>query len=118
MSYIDGLIFAVPTVNKQAFIDYAKRSDSFLQGYIHIGYGWEDEIPSGQINNFRQSVLAKEDESVVFVWVEWPDKATRDREHKMMQKRLEVEGKFIIETPPFDGVRMISGGFETILEIS
>ena len=114
--YIDGLVFAVPTANKQAFIDYAKRSDSFLEGYIRIGYGWEDELLEGQLTDFRKSVQAKTDESIIFVWIEWPDKATRNLEHQNMQARLKSEATFINEIPPFDGARMLSGGFETIID--
>ena len=116
MSYIDGLVFAIPTANRSEFIGYAKRSDSFLEGYTRIVYGWEDELLEGQLTDFRKSVQAKTDESIVFVWVEWPDKATRNFEHRNMQTRLETEANFINEIPPFNGRRMISGGFETIID--
>ena len=117
MSYIDGLVFAVPKANRQAFIDYAKRSDSFLDGHTRIGYGWEDELPKGQITDFRKSVLAKDDEAIVFCWVEWPDKSTRDQGHQKMRERLESEDSFIHEITPFDETRMIFAGFDTIIEI-
>ena len=115
--YIDGLVFAIPRANKQAFIDYAKHSDSFMDGHSRIVYGWEDEIPTGQVTDFRKSVLAEDNEAVVLVWVEWPNKAARDQGHQKMREKLKSDATFLNEKPPFDDIRMISGGFESIIEI-
>ena len=116
MSYVDGFLFAVKPEDKEAFIDYAKRADSLTEGCTRIVYAWEDELPDGQVTDFRKAVQAKEGEAVVFCWVEWPDKATRSKGHEIMAERMGADERLKNEHPPFDGMRMIFGGFETIID--
>jgi uncharacterized protein YbaA (DUF1428 family) len=80
MSYIDGFVIAVPTSNKQEFIDHAKKAGSVFKGLgaTRILECWGNDVPEGKLTDFRKAVQAKEDETVVFSWIEWPDKATRD----------------------------------------
>ena len=114
--YIDGLVFAVPTKNKQAFIDYSKPMNDMMKGFgcQRIVYAWGEQVLDGKITDFKQSVQATKEETVVFAWHEWPDKATRDKAHQEMRKaRSHSDQK---EKPPFDGMRMIFGGFESFIE--
>jgi uncharacterized protein YbaA (DUF1428 family) len=115
MTYIDGFVIAVPTANKQKFIDHANMGDSvFLElGAVRIQECWGDEVPEGKQTDFRRAVQATEDETVVFSWVEWPDKATRDRAMAQMQERMKTDDRMNPEKNPmpFDGMRMIYGGF-------
>ena len=117
MAYIDGFVIAVPTGKKQKFLDHANEIDPiFLElGATRVLECWGDDVPNGKLTDFRRAVQAKEDETVVFSWVEWPDKATRDAAvEKMMQDpRMNSE----TNPMPFDGKRMIFGGFAPILEL-
>src|SRR4026207_1470399 len=80
MSYIDGFVIAVPTANKEKFIEHAKKADSLFKepGATRLLECWGTAVPEGKLTDFRKAVQAKEDETVVFSWIEWPDKATRD----------------------------------------
>ena len=80
MSYIDGFVIAVPTANKQKFIEHARHFDAlFIElGAIRVIEGWGDDVPNGKVTDFRRAVQAMAEETVAFAWVEWPDKATRD----------------------------------------
>jgi uncharacterized protein YbaA (DUF1428 family) len=118
MAYIDGFVMAVPTANKQAFIDYAKEFDPiFLEyGATRVLECWGDDVPHGKQTDFYRAVEAREDEAVLFSWIEWPDKATRDAG---MQKVMEDPRMDPNTNPmPFDGKRMVYGGFLPVLEIS
>jgi len=118
MSYVDGFVMAVPTANKQVFIDFANRFDPiFLEfGAIRVTECWGDDVPHGKQTDFFRSVAAKDDETVCFSWVEWPDKATRDAGMKKMMEDPRMDPK---ENPmPFDGMRMIYGGFVPVVDIS
>ena len=121
MSYIDGFVIAVPTANKQKFIDHAKVGDSVFTdlGATRVVEGWADDVPDGKVTDFRKAVQAKDDETVVFSWIEWPDKATRDAAMKtMMSEDFADERMDPAKNPmPFDGKRLIFGGFEPIVEL-
>jgi uncharacterized protein YbaA (DUF1428 family) len=116
MSYIDGFVLAVPDANREAFIAHADRFDSiFLEyGATRVLECWGDDVPDGKVTDFRRAVQAKEGESVVFSWVEWPDKATRDAGMKkfMDDPRMQAAGDM-----PFDGKRMIFGGFVPVVDL-
>lgn len=119
MSYVDGFVLAVPTANKQAMIDHAKYIDPiFLElGATRVLECWGDDVPHGKQTDFYRAVAAKEDETVVFSWVEWPDKTTRDEAmKKMMQDPRMDPGSLMHQQMPFDGARMIYGGFSPVLE--
>ena len=117
MSYIDGFVMAVPKGNKQKFIEHAKRGDSVFveNGAKRVLECWGDDIKDGKLTDFRRAVQAMDDEVVVFSWIEWPDKATRDAAMAkvMNDPRLNQESNPM----PFDGKRMIFGGFAPVLEL-
>ena len=117
MAYIDGFVIAVPTANKQAFIDFARTFDPiFLEhGATRVVECWGDDVPHGKQTDFYRAVAAKDDESVAFSWIEWPDKATRDigMDKVMKDPRLDPASNPM----PFDGARMIYGGFNPVLDI-
>lgn len=121
MSYIDGFVIAVPTENKQKFIEHARTCDSVFTdfGAIRVVECWADDVPEGKVTDFGKAVQAKADESVVFSWIEWPDKATRDTAMaKMMSEDFKDERMDPTKNPmPFDGNRLIYGGFSPIVEL-
>jgi uncharacterized protein YbaA (DUF1428 family) len=118
MTYIDGFVAAVPTANKQKFIDHAKKGDSvFVElGATRVLECWGDDVPEGKVTDFRRAVKAKNDETVVFSFVEWPDKATRD---KAMPKMMDDPRMQPDQNPmPFDGQRLVYGGFAPVVELN
>ena len=121
MSYIDGFVIAVPTANKQKFIEYAGSVDTIFTdlGATRVVECWADDVPEGKITDFGKAVQATADESIVFSWIEWPDKETRDAAmKKMMSKDFKDERMDMEENPvPFDGKRLIFGGFKPVVEL-
>lgn len=121
MSYIDGFVIAVPTANKQKFIDHAKQFDAlFIElGATRILECWGDDVKAGKQTDFRRAVEAKDDEAVVFSWVEWPDKTTRDAAMSKMEALMKTDPRWDpAKNPmPFDGKRMIYGGFAPVVEL-
>jgi uncharacterized protein YbaA (DUF1428 family) len=121
MSYIDGFVIAVPTANKQKFIDHATQFDAmFIElGATRILECWGDDVKAGKMTDFRRAVDAKGDEAVVFSWVEWPDKATRDAAMAKMEDLMKTDPRWDpAKNPmPFDGKRMIYGGFAPVVEL-
>ncbi|MEQ1495598.1 MAG: DUF1428 domain-containing protein [Novosphingobium sp.] len=122
MSYIDGFVIAVPDANKQAFIEHARTADSmFIEwGAIRVVECWGDDVPAGKLTDFPMAVKAGADETVVFSWIEWPDKATRDAAYARMMDPANTDPRMDPEKnpPPFDGKRMIFGGFSPVYELS
>jgi uncharacterized protein YbaA (DUF1428 family) len=115
-SYIDGLVLPVPHANKEAYLALARKAagDFARCGATRLVEAWGDDLPDGKVTDFRQAVQAKEGETVVFSWIEWPDKATRDAGWwKMMADPEMQRGP---ENEPFDGKRMFWGGFDILLD--
>ncbi|MBB1089134.1 DUF1428 domain-containing protein [Lysobacter sp. SG-8] len=119
MSYVDGFIAAVPTANKQKFIEHARTGDSvFIEyGALRVVECWGDDVPHGKQTDFFGAVQAREDETVVFSWIEWPDKATRDAGMKKMMESDDPRMDMEKNPMPFDGKRLIYGGFVPIMEL-
>jgi uncharacterized protein YbaA (DUF1428 family) len=117
MPYIDGFVIAVPTANRDAFIGHARAIDPvFLDaGATRVIEAWGNDVPEGRLTDFRRAVQATPDETVVFAWVEWPDRATRDAGNRTVMEDPRMSGD--ASSMPFDGRRMIFGGFETVLEL-
>lgn len=121
MSYIDGFIIAVPRANKDKFIRHAQTGDAvFLEwGATRVLECWEDDVPDGKVTDFRRAVQATADEAVLFSWIEWPDKATRDAAMQKMSSNADRDPRLDPEKNPmpFDGKRMIFGGFVPIVAL-
>ena len=120
MSYIDGFVMTVATTDKQAFIDFARRFDPiFLEyGATRVMEAWGDDVPHGKLTDFYRAVQATPEETVLFSWIEWPDKATRDAGMAKAMEDPRMDPANPDNPPiPFDGKRMIFGGFSPVLDI-
>ena len=116
MSYVDGFVAAVPTENKEKYIEHAKLSAVVFKahGALKVTESWGDNVPEGDVTSFPMAVNCGKDETVVFSSVVWPTKEIRDAgwEAIMADPRMHPD-----QNPmPFDGKRLIYGGFEVILE--
>jgi uncharacterized protein YbaA (DUF1428 family) len=126
MTYIDGFVIACPAANKEKFIEHAKLGDSVFMdlGALRIVECWGDDVPEGKTTDFRMAVKAEDDEAVIFSWIEWPDKATRDAAMATMTEWMNDPSKADPRMDPeknpmpFDGKRMIFGGFVPVVELS
>lgn len=116
MTYVDGFIAAVPTANREAYIKHAEDSAIvFMEhGALKVVECWGDDVPDGEVTSFPMAVRKKEDETVVFSWVLWPSREVRDEgmQKLMADPRMQPD----VNPMPFDGKRLIFGGFEMILE--
>lgn len=113
--YISGFLVPVPADKKAEYQDIAERFWEIAKDYgaLEQVEAWEADVPDGKLTDFRRAVKLAENEKVVFSWVVWPDKATADASHdKMMaDQRMDAFG----EQMPFDGKRMVYGGFDPLV---
>lgn len=114
MTYYSGMIAPVPTANRQAYIDHVTEVWPIFQrhGATRMVETWGVDIQKGKVNDLMGAVQAKPDEAVVFTWIEWPDRATCDAAWPALESDPEAEKMMQM---PFDGKRMIFGGFEPVL---
>jgi uncharacterized protein YbaA (DUF1428 family) len=115
MTYVEGFVVAVPEENKAAYLDHAARASVLFKdfGIARHAEAWAADVPDGTVTDFRKAVQAKEGEAVVFSWFEYPDRATRDAANARMMSDPRMEE---LMDMPFDGKRMIMGGFESLLD--
>ncbi|HEY7773613.1 MAG TPA: DUF1428 domain-containing protein [Marinagarivorans sp.] len=114
MAYVDGFVAAVPNQNKDEFLQHAKSMAAVFKqnGALKVVDTWGDDVPDGEITSFPMAVKKKDDETVVFSWIIWPSKEARNAgwEASMNDPRMHPD-----QGPmPFDGKRLIFGGFDLI----
>ncbi|MGE5064335.1 MAG: DUF1428 domain-containing protein [Myxococcales bacterium] len=116
MTYFEGFIVPVPEVNRDAFAKHANGLAPSLRecGVRRQLEAWGSDVPEGKQTDFHKAVDAKPGENVVFAWFEYPDRQTRDASNQAMMSNPQMAdaGK----DAPFDGKRMIFGGFDTVVE--
>ncbi len=116
MKYVDGFVVAVPAANKEAYKKLAAAAAPLFKefGATRIVECWGNDVPDGKLTDFRGAVKAEADEIVVFSWIEYPSKQVRDDANQKMM--ADPRMKALGDSMPFDGKRMIFGGFEPILD--
>jgi uncharacterized protein YbaA (DUF1428 family) len=116
MRYVDGFVAAVPNANRERFRKHAEEAAAVFKenGALRVVECWGDDVPEGQVTSFPMAVKRGNDETVVFSWIVWPSREERDAAHKkiMADPRMQPDKNPM----PFDGQRVIFGGFEVIVE--
>ena len=116
MTYVDGFVAAVPTANRETYRRHAELAAEVFKehGALSVVECWGDDVPQGKLTSFPMAVKCQDDETVVFSWITWPSKAVRDAgmAKVMADPRLQPE----TNPMPFDGKRLIYGGFEMIVQ--
>ncbi len=117
MNYIDGLVIAVPTANREAYKLYSENFAPIFKkfGALTVVDCWGSDVPPGKLTSFPLAVQCKEDETVVFSWISWPSKEVRDAAWEVMMSDPHFSQE--VNPMPFDGKRMIFGGFEKLVEM-
>jgi uncharacterized protein YbaA (DUF1428 family) len=112
MPYIDGFVIPVPKANLEAYWELARKCGPIWREYGAIGYHEcvADDVKPGVHTSFPQAVQLKEDEVVVFSWIVYPDRTTRDACNAKVMADPRLAG-MKPEDMPFDGKRMFWGGF-------
>jgi uncharacterized protein YbaA (DUF1428 family) len=115
MTYVEGFVIPVPKANREAYRASAEKAAPLFRefGVTRHVEAWGDDVPDGKVTDFKGAVQATPEEAVVFGWLEYPDKATRDAANRRMREDPRMENMDM----PFDGMRMIFGGFESIVDV-
>ena len=116
MTYVDGFVVAVPTEKRETYRQFAEKAAEVFKefGALKCVECWGDDVPDGKVTSFPLAVKRKDDETVVFSWILWPSRLARDDGMKkvMADPRLKPD----VSPMPFDGKRLIYGGFEVIVD--
>jgi uncharacterized protein YbaA (DUF1428 family) len=117
MTYVDGFLLAVPKDRLEEYKDLARKASKVWMEHGALSYveTTGDDVPYGELTSFPRAVQAKDDEVVVFAWVVYESRKRRDEVMAkiMVDERLKADWP----TMPFDGKRMIFGGFQTFIEL-
>ena len=115
MTYVDGFVAAVPTDRRAAYLKHAQTAAALFKEYgaLSVVECWGDDVPEGKLTSFPMAVQRKDGETVVFSWITWPSRASRDQGMKKAMEDPRLTGMEM----PFDGKRMIYGGFEMLFSV-
>lgn len=119
MSYVDGFVLAVPKDNLAAYRRMSTKAGKVWKDHGALEY-WEcvaDDVPEGKVTSFAKSVKLKEGEVVVFSWILYTSRAQRDRINTKVMSDPRLKAMMDPASMPFDGKRMIYGGFKPIVRL-
>jgi uncharacterized protein YbaA (DUF1428 family) len=114
--YIDAFAAAVPTANREAYRKHVQEAAVVFKahGALKMVECWGDDVPDGKLTSFPLAVRKQADETVVFSWIVWPSRQARD--DGMRKVMADPRSKPEVNPMPFDGKRLIYGGFEVLFE--
>lgn len=117
MPYVDGFVIPVPNDKRDAYVALALSVAPMFKefGALEIWECWGDDVPAGKLTSFPLAVQAEPGETVVFSWIVWPSRAVRDTANARMRTDPRMQA-YNPATMPFDGKRMIFGGFEVLVQ--
>ena len=118
MRYVDGFVVAVPKARVEEYREFSRKAGEVWMEYgaLHYVECVGDDVPYGELTSFPRAVQAKEDETVVFAWIAYESREHRDAVNAKVMADPRMEG-IDMSTAPFDGKRMIHGGFTTLIEM-
>lgn len=116
MTYVSGFVVPVPTSRKEDYRKMAAEAAEMFRDYgaLEMMEAWGEDVRDGKVTDFRRAVQATEDETVVFSWIVWPDRATADAAEERMKTDERMQPP---ADAPFSGARMIYGGFAPIFQM-
>lgn len=116
MIYVDGFVVPVPAANKHAYRAMAAKAAQVFRDYgaTRVVESWGDDVREGKVTDFRRAVRAVDGETIVFSWIEWASREAHDAAWPKIMADERMKPDFA--NMPFDGKRMIFGGFGAILE--
>lgn len=116
MPYVDGFVLAVPKAKLDAYKEMAELGAKLWMEHGALSYveAMADDVPYGELTSFPRAVQAKDDEIVVFSWITYESRAARDEINAKVMADPRMDSK--PEDTPFDGKRMIYGGFQSFVE--
>jgi uncharacterized protein YbaA (DUF1428 family) len=119
MPYVDGFILAVPKKNLAAYVRMSKKAGKIWREYGALDYReWvADDVKPGKLTSFPQSVKLKPNETVVFSWITYKSRAQRDKINTKVMSDPRLKSMMDGESMPFDGKRMIYGGFASLVKV-
>ena len=117
MNYVDGFVAAVPTAKREAFLKQASSCAAVLKeiGALTVVNYWGDDMPDGKVTSFPMAVKLELSEAMVFSWITWPSTLVRDEGMKQFTADPRIQSD--VYPMPFDGKRLIYGGFEVVSQL-
>jgi uncharacterized protein YbaA (DUF1428 family) len=119
MTYVDGMIIPVPKKKLAAYRAMSKKFGKVCREHGALEYreNVADDVKVGKRTSFPRSVKLKSGETIVFAWVVYKSRAARDRATEKIMKDKRLAAMMNPKAMPFDGKRMIFGGFKTFVSL-
>jgi uncharacterized protein YbaA (DUF1428 family) len=119
MPYVDGFIVPVPKKNVDTYREVARKCGAIWRehGALQFRECIADDVKPGKLTSFPQSVNLEPDETIVFSWITFESRARRDEINDKVMKDPRMADMMNPATMPFDGKRMIYGGFEVFVDL-